>query len=161
MPCFLRCIWRVVISPVYHLSAVRGVLYHLFFIKWNHWRPYSILACLILHDICMLSRDQGIQFLKIEGPSLFWWNIALRSELCCDTDARMKRDVLQIRNAFRQMAVLGLFLDISCQVLQLLPTYKHTQWANWVKMLCFLASRLYSLSGPRPLCIHPALSTDT
>ena len=42
-------------------------------------------------------------------------------------DARMERDVLQIRNALRQMALLGFFLDINCQVLQPLRTYKHTQ----------------------------------
>lgn len=69
-------------TPVWHLPALlEEFLYHLFAIKWNHWRPYFILACFILYDSYMLSSGQGIQFLKIAGPNPFWWNMLFSPSL--------------------------------------------------------------------------------
>lgn len=50
--------------------------------------------------------------MKTEVPYQFWRNTALQYELSYDIDSKIKTDVLQIRNAFRQVASLGLFLTL-------------------------------------------------
>lgn len=66
--------------------------------------------------------------MKTEFPYQFWRNIALQYELSYDIDSKIKTDVLQIRNAFRQVASLGLFL----MLISTSPTtgLKHTQRAG-------------------------------
>lgn len=103
-------------------------------------RGPTISARLILHGCYMPSGSQRIRVLKAQVPThsggtqLF---LSFHSMTFPVTfDCKIKTDVPQIRNAFRQMASLGLFLKFTATSTNYLPktTQQHGRENMWRKV---------------------------